>query len=210
MTNGDRRARYNSSRVLIEASRILGEPQFPNAVLFLSGIELELLRNLTQYLHRSETFVDEYHDDYYLYPDAADMDDIDGIVAALEETLMGNPNTIWGYLDRLHSVEDDTITEGTGFFQNHDAVPAGEVWRVVGYNLWTNLDGSATIPFAILGGAACAMSTTMYPSANAYIVVAPFDLIMKEGDNLRVNWGGLVVGQRIISNLWGYKMDVPE
>ncbi|GAH00705.1 unnamed protein product, partial [marine sediment metagenome] len=51
--------------------------------------QLELLRNLTQYLHRRSSFADEYHTDYYLCADNDDWDVIEAIVADLEETLMG-------------------------------------------------------------------------------------------------------------------------
>lgn len=94
----ERRA-YRYDRVLIESDRILS-PQFHDAVVFLSGAQIELLRNMTQYLNRLNTYVSEYHPDYYLTPDASDYDAILAIVADMEEKLMGNPNTIWGYSER--------------------------------------------------------------------------------------------------------------
>ena len=55
----------------------------------ITGAQLEMLRNLTQYLHRRSTFVAETHEGYYLAADNDDWDSIQAVVAELEETLMG-------------------------------------------------------------------------------------------------------------------------
>lgn len=83
-----RRRSYNTLRVLIESSRILN-PQLDDSLICLSGAEIELLRNLTQYLHRQDSFVATYNAGYYLTPDQEAWDDLQAIVADLEEKLMG-------------------------------------------------------------------------------------------------------------------------
>lgn len=79
---------YYKPRVLIETSRVL-YPQYQDSVLCLTGAELELLRNLMQYLHRRSTFASEYQKGGYLAPTNAEWDSIEAIVASLEEKLMG-------------------------------------------------------------------------------------------------------------------------
>jgi len=83
-----RRKQYYRPRVLVDTSRVLN-PQFADSLVCLTGAQLEMLRNLTQYLHRRSTFVDDYGTDYYTTPTNAEWDDIQSIVAELEETLMG-------------------------------------------------------------------------------------------------------------------------
>jgi len=83
-----RRKTYYKPRVLIDVERVL-DPQYDDALLCITGAQLEMLRNLTQYLHRRSSFVSENHDGYYLVADNDDWDDIQAIVADLEETLMG-------------------------------------------------------------------------------------------------------------------------
>lgn len=98
MSENERRRKYHYNRVLIETERILS-PEFSDAVVFLSGAQVEMLRNVTQYLNRLDTYVTEYNPGYYLAPTADDYDDILEIVADLEEVLMGNPNTLFGFND---------------------------------------------------------------------------------------------------------------
>ena len=80
--------RYYKPRVLIDVGRIL-DPQFDDVLLCITGAQLEMLRNLTQYLHRHSTFVATYEASRYLTADNSDWDSIQAIVAELEETLMG-------------------------------------------------------------------------------------------------------------------------
>lgn len=83
-----RRKKYYMPRVLIDVARVLS-PQSDDSLLCITGAQLEMLRNLTQYLHRRSTFVDEYAETYYVCADNEDFDTIQAIVADLEETLMG-------------------------------------------------------------------------------------------------------------------------
>ena len=83
-----RRKTYYRPRVLIDTSRIL-DPQFPDSLLCITGAQIEMLRNLTQYLHRRSTFVSEQQGQYYLAPTNEEWDSLEAIVADLEDTLMG-------------------------------------------------------------------------------------------------------------------------
>lgn len=83
-----RRKKYYNKRVLIETSRIL-DPQFSDGLLCITGAQIEMLRNLMQYLKRRSTFVSSYETGYYIAPSEEEWDDLQAIVADLEETLMG-------------------------------------------------------------------------------------------------------------------------
>lgn len=88
MSESWRRKTYYDKRVLIETARILS-PQFDDSLLCITGAQLEMLRNLTQYLKRRSTFVSAYHEGYYDAPTEAEWDNLQAIVADLENTLMG-------------------------------------------------------------------------------------------------------------------------
>ena len=87
-----RRRSYDTRRVLIDSARVLDSP-FDDSLVCLSGAELEMVRNLTQYLHRQDTFIETYYNSHYVTPDVDDWDAIAAIVAGLEEKLMGCAET---------------------------------------------------------------------------------------------------------------------
>jgi len=120
---------------MIEAARILS-PQFDDAVLYFTGAQIELLRNVVEYLRRLETYTVEYHLGYYLTPTVEDYDDLMSIVANLEEKLMGNPNTIWGYKDTYSEVTAYTYYSTGGKQQQSDAVPEGYVYVLTGLSCY--------------------------------------------------------------------------
>jgi len=88
MSESWRNKSYYRPRVLIGTNAVLN-PQFGDSIVCITGAEQEVLRNLTQYLHRRSTFVDDYGTDYYTTPTNAEWDSIQAIVADLEEKLMG-------------------------------------------------------------------------------------------------------------------------
>lgn len=88
MSEDWRKKKYYNPRVLIDTERIL-DPQFNDILICLTGAQVEMLRNLTQYLHRRSTFAQDYGLIGYLAPDNEDWDTIQAIVASLEEALMG-------------------------------------------------------------------------------------------------------------------------
>ena len=99
-----RRKTYYRPRVLIDTQRILA-PQFSDALVCITGAQLEMLRNLTQYLHRRSTYADGYETDYYLAPTEAEWDDLQAIVADLENTLMGCEELTQLFTDMLAQLE---------------------------------------------------------------------------------------------------------
>jgi hypothetical protein len=201
---------YKYNQVLIDASRILNSP-FSDAVLLVSGAQLELLRNMTQYLNRRSTFVDTYHTNYYQLPSDGDWDEIQAVVADLEYKLMGSDNTLWGYNARLSEREDDTLDYAGSFVQDHIPVPAGEIWIVHSISLWTDTQSVDADCAINLGGfVQPAIFDTVTVPADGNKVVSPLAVVLAEGDKVRVTWWGLANGQRIKSDILGYTMKVPE
>lgn len=198
---------YRYDRILIESDDIL-TPSFAGSTVVLSGAQIELLRNVVHYLDRRSTFVKEYNTLNYTTPDNDDWDDISQIVADLEEKLMGDVNVLWGYDDRLFTQKDDTVTVGTTEVQSHTAVAADYVHRVTGYSLTSDKTVPSVVVFANFGGTSICIGGPFALTANVYTVVAPFDVTLKASDYILVSWGGLTVPQRVISNVWGYKMKV--
>ncbi len=208
MSEAERRRKYVRNRVLIETARVLS-PTFHDAVVFLSGAQLELLRNVTQYLNRQETYVSEYNPGYYLTPPTADYDDILEIVADMEEVLMGNPNTIWGYSERLV----DRISEyGSGtndLWVVHGSVPAGELWIVHNLYVLHEADAAKQLQIYTQGGGEFYYLVDL-PSASP-IVYHRWDgtLILAEDDDLVARVVAPGDGKLVEFGIYGYKMIVP-
>jgi len=80
--------KHYPTRIIVETQRVI-ESSVKDAIVCLTGSELEMLRNMVHYLERRTTFVSEYRQDDYLCPDNDEWDTISAIVAQLEEKLMG-------------------------------------------------------------------------------------------------------------------------
>lgn len=207
MSEEDAQHSYVEMEVLIDSARVLSS-SFPSIGVVLTGNELEILRNVLNYATRRRTFVGVYHDNYYLVADDDDWLDIESIVAILEEKLMGNDNTVWGYYDRLFTREDHTALAAGSWQQDHDVVPAGEVWVVTSVNLWSNFTGALTIVTAPMPTIDTGVTPPTVLTASTWHVTAPLQLILKAGDHIRVYWSGVVITERMLSDVIGYKMKV--
>lgn len=208
MSESERRRKYHYNRVLIETERIL-TPEFSDAVVFLSGAQVEMLRNVTQYLARLDTYVTEYNPGYYLTPTVADYDDILEIVADLEETLMGNPNTIWGYKDVYAEITESTY-DSTGVKQlQTDAVPEGYVYVI------TSVQGfftSGTWSYASLTHETSLYSIRLTYNAAPVLnvpITKQCPLVLKEGETLSVLFNVSAQPSHCHLDVTGYKMVVP-
>ena len=208
MSETERRQRYVTNRVLIEAQRILN-PQFDDAVVFLSGAQIELLRNVTQYLNRQSAYVAEYNPGYYLTPTVEDFDSILEIVADMEETLMGNPNTIWGYSDvyeRIHNLASSPAGEANMW---GDVVPEGEVWRILQAALETDSVSCTKVRVrAVIDNTQHVVQEVKSPTLNDLHSLA-IDVVLKDGDRLYFTWSGMTLGDSAQAYYSGYRMVVP-
>lgn len=205
---GQDRVGYRRDMTLIEASRIL-DTQFDAQGIWLNGAQVELLRNVMMPLNNPRTFVDEYHDGYYLTATDNDWDAIRAIVADLERKLMGNDNTMWGYNDRLLTRQDHISLAPGAIVYSHDTVPAGEVWVITGLSIFTDEDGSHLNVLNYVEAVNYAITDQIEPAANLWKTVTDLHVILKEDDGIRTSWKSVVEDQRLMSNIWGYSMKVP-
>lgn len=196
-------------RVLVNAKTFLNT-EFADAVLFLTGGHIELLRNLMQYANRRTTWVSDYYIGYYLSPDDTDWDLIQQRVAELEHTLMGNNNVIFGYNERI--TEDlGGIKSGDGqYAELSTAVPAGYVHRIEAVTIRNNtMARGGTGIWLYDGSDYYAIAYELSPSLSVpLLAVGPFTL--QEGDQVNVRMGSCLNGDSIEAGLWGYAMEVPE
>lgn len=204
----EQRFSYRTDRVLLEKDRLL-TPQFSPMWLYLDGAQLEMLRNMTEYLNRPSTYVESYGDGYYITPDATDFDDIQAIVADLEDKLMGNQNTPFGYDDRL-AEEKNKIGSLPG---NNDlsplTVPAGEMWCVTQMCLFNASSiNSAQMVYLKCGSLVIYVDhLSNVPSGIPRILQGRWYL--KEGDYVVFRFYGCTSGDNLFTSLHGYKMQVP-
>lgn len=204
----ERRRDYAYNRVLIDSARVLA-PQFDDAVIHVTGAQLEMLRNVTQYLRRVTTYVAETHTGYYLTPTTADIDDILEIVADLEEKLMGNPNTLWGYSDVWSETFGEQSVGDPETSADTTPVPAGFVYKLERWRLRHN-HGSAigiTVRAYVEGVGIYIYDVPALPHLED--VFEGVTITFKEGDFLRVTAYGLNSGQTIEAKVTGYMMVVP-
>ena len=209
MVDTERLRKYHYNRVLIESARILS-PQFADAVVFLSGAQIEMLRNVSQYLNRLDTYVSEYQPGYYLVPTDEDFDDILEIVADMEETLMGNPNTIWGYEDRWMEYKGVESTGAGTTYVSTNAVPAGYVYVLEHWNIY-HLDDDPcgmTLGMGETGGTPILYTAPAVPGED--VVYETTHITLKESDYLTLAIVGLPNESLARMRVWGHKMVVPE
>lgn len=209
MSGADRREGYIHNRVLIEASRVL-DAQFSDTLVFLTGAQVEMLRNVVQYLNRWDTYVSEYKEGYYITPSAEDYDSILGIVADMEEELMGNPNTIWGYKDRwVEKVEHTVIGDGS-YDVDADAVPEGYVYTLQSLVCRNLTNACGTVPKLVSGSIQVPVGQYVGSGATIYRIVDGVNYTLKEGDIARCRFYSCLDGDELELFLWGYKMVVTE
>ncbi|GAH01275.1 unnamed protein product, partial [marine sediment metagenome] len=116
-------------RVLVDAKAFLNT-EINAGVLYFTPGQIELMRNLMQYANRRTTWASDYYIGYYLSPTDEDWNLIQQEVADLEETLMGNNNTLWGYSDQYYDVLQDLSMPAGVEDMYGSVVPEGEVWEV--------------------------------------------------------------------------------
>jgi len=167
------------------------------------------MRNLVQYANRQSTYVAEYEGGTYLTPDDADWDDIQAIVADLEETLMGNPNTLWGYADRYLRHQSDTSDVDGTFIINLPKPTAGTIHRLDGFAVYrdTNPGSFARVQINIPGGPEV-VEDVMVPTVGLF-TPGSVRFIVTDADNIRIAFAGSTIGEVVEANAWGYVMVVP-
>lgn len=204
----EQRCSYAYHRVLIDSARVL-DSQFADAVIQVTGAQLEMLRNMTQYLTRLTTYVSEYKPGYYLTPTVEDYDTILAVVAELEEVLMGNENLLWGYHERWSALYDHTKVGAGNYSLDGTAVAEGYVHVLEGT---AHRDiGSAVTQLAKLdGGAVIIPIGVQEQSPSSYYAIEPgLRYTMEEGDKVTCTFYQAQDGDVLQLYAWGYKMKLP-
>ena len=208
MSEAERRRSYVESRVLISSDAILNTT-FDDGDLYFTGEQIELMRNLMQYANRIESYASEYEPGYYLTPDDTDWDAIQAIVADLEETLMGNPNTLWGYADR---VGVQTIVDGAPADTNQVNLPvvsAGHVHRIGAITLFNTTTVNYTIVLGIVQGSILHYLAQFSNPPAAIPQHWTGDITLKYGDYIQATFYGCTLGDDLYLQANGYEMNVP-
>jgi len=208
MSDTDTYYRYTDERVLLLTSQIF-RPTAASAVIQLTGAQVEMLRNMTQYLNRPNTYVWEYEIDRYLTPDADNFDDILAIVANLEEKLMGNENVIWGFKERLHAKVEHTQVGAGAYTMTILTVPAGYVY-VVNYIVSNNANRGLEHVHQICEAADCCnVHIQVTTAAGELAINTRVNYVLEEGDCVKAVFTTSENGDFMVGRAWGYKMAVP-
>lgn len=195
-------------RVIVDSKAFLNT-EFNDAVLFLTGGHIELMRNLMQYANRRSTWVSDYYIGYYLEPTDADWNLIQQSVAELEYVLMGNNNVIFGYNERIHEWLGGTKTGAGQYNALSTAVPAGYVHRIEAISI-RNVTGTrgGTGIFVIGDATYYAIKYDSTPVIYIPLLVTGC-FTLEAGDQVNVRMAGCLDGDVIEAGLWGYRMEVP-
>lgn len=195
-------------RILVDAKAFLN-PEFSDAVLYFTGGQIELMRNLVDYANRRTTFVSDYYIGYYLSPDDTDWNLIQAVVADLESVLMGNNNVVWGFSDRYYeNIEDESMPAGVQD-KLGAVVPEGEVWEATGMSFIHSSGSINRVRVGLLiGSEYINVGEVLAPDANTLYPIH-CDIILKEGDRLFWRFYNLTLNDDVWGWAWGSKMEVP-
>jgi len=168
-----------------------------------------MLRNMTQYLNRPNTYVWEYEIDKYLTPNADNFDDIQAQVANLEEKLMGNENTLWGFAEEWDEDLGGTAT-GATYEESSSAVPAGEVWVLQACSIRNNTRAMTGVSIDISRGSGASVFLAYAANVAQFApLLAGGMYALVTGDLVNLYAGATQAGDVIKAGVVGYKMAIP-
>jgi len=208
VSEGQERLGYDALRVLIESDRILS-PQFPDLTVQVSGAQVELLRNVINYLTRLSTYVKAYSETFYTTPNSDDFSDIQTIIADLEDKLMGNGNIVLGYNDRVfEAINDEDVPAGNRTLQM-DVVTSGYVYFIQSITMRNDNSGVNQTKAVATAGDVMIIDRISPASAGLWYPLLVPGLVLKEGDTVECTFYGCTVGDDLHAKIWGYRMQVP-
>lgn len=209
MSEEELRRGYDGRRVLIEVSRILS-PSFNAQGVYLTGAQIEMLRNITEYLNRRSTWVDEYYDTYYISADDQDFSDILEIVADMEVKLMSQENTLWAFGEHWsESLAALQGSDGTAITATV-AVPAGKVLVLEGLS-WRNTTGArGSMQLQILGVSDMLILADLTSPAQYAAMKWQGRQTLTEDEYVLVKQNNCLENDAHAGSVRGYLMNVPE
>jgi len=202
------RVGYNGTRILIDAGRVL-DSSFAARAVHITGAQTEMLRNVTHYLNRRSTFVKEYHDGYYLMTGDEEWDSIQAEVSDLEDMLMSEENTLWGFNDGfVRNLAYEAPGDGTATV-NCDEVPEGEL-LVLQTISWINVTAQrGTMQILIKRDAMSCVLKVGLAQPQALALCWSGKVTLEEDDRIIVKQAGCLTGDAFVGAAWGYRMKVP-
>lgn len=209
MSETDLRRGYDNRRVLIEVEHVL-TPRFDAIGVYLLGEELEMLRNVTQYLGEQATFVDAYYQDYYMMADNGDWDTIQATVANIERKLMGNENVLWGFNDHWsESLASLQGSDGTAI-KATVPVPAGKVLVFEALS-WRNTTGArGSMQLQVLGVSDMLILADLTSPAQYVAIKWQGSIALTEGEYILIKQNNCLENDVHAGSARGYLMDIPE
>jgi hypothetical protein len=142
-------------------------------------------------------------------PTDEDWDTLAGIVHDLEETLMGNPNTLWGYQDRLAITAGGPKVGAGNFTRVLFTVPEGYAYVVTAILSRNDTTAVETRHELFDGATYYAVNEVGAQPANTWLITKGVAFALKEDDRLAITWVGCQDGDFLVARVWGYKMAVP-
>jgi len=207
MDKDELRHSYRYDRVLIDAARVI-TPTLPSIALRVNGAQVEMLRNVVEYLNRRDSFVSEYHDGYYDSPDDTDWEKIRERIADLEHKLMGDINTLFGVKERWSENLGETKTGDGTYSALTTVVPAGYIY-VLQLASVANFTTAPGISYILVADGVTSFYAKGAPSLTVYQPLWHSDeLVLGPGDWIQLVLGGCINGDDIRAGVWGYKMKV--
>jgi len=117
---------------------------------------------------------------------------------------------LWGYSDRYVEKEVDASADVGLNYLVFSTVPAGEIW-VISSVVWANLiSACSTITAQLYDGAEAYAVFVETPSVADVYKATLCNLVLKAGDNLRVDFSGCTAGDVLLAFASGYKMAIAE
>ena len=230
MEEAERRLSYQYQRVLLETTRVLS-PQFDDTLICLTGAELELLRNVCTYFHLRSSFVSQYDETYYLCPDDEDWDDIQAIVADLEEKLMGCQDiaddiaSIKAYAAaiafdlELVRIEQSPIAANESVYASGDgeanqsllftACPDDYRMKVYGLFAVDTSNACSQIRFEYEGAYSSRQFYSVSSVAGGQPIVWVGPISLEAGDQLKARFSGATTGDNLRAVMWAERFEVP-
>jgi len=207
MEEAERRLSYHYGRVLIETARVLS-PQFSDSLVCLTGAELEMLRNMTAYLGRRDTYVSTYDSTYYLVPDDEDWDDIAALVAELENKLMVCPKAILSP-DKSSTEFKTVVCDGSPYVSlTFATVPQDRVRTVDLITAQCAGDVADAILFQIYDGSDWRTFNANTSIATGALYKGDVPLTLEEDQALRVLWVNPAYGDTLNAFMVAYDWEV--
>ena len=115
---------------------------------------------------------------------------------------------LWGYTDTTgEKISQASDVAATFWIQTADPDP-GKIWRIQGLSLYRSVNVPTFVRVQVYRNAALDnINDLSVPVVTRYYSF-PFDIVLKEGQYLKLGFAGATVGELCEVTYWGYEMAV--